>query len=280
MSIQVMNIFKEGFKNVLEHKLEWFRVAFAPIVIWVIGSIIMLVAYWSVGESLWAPPDGATQVNAMQDFGQYPFVLILANVTHFITGIISMTCLYINGFRYGALNEGGNRWWTLNLDWRFIRLILYYILIIILATIYIGISAGITAGVLFAIGNAILPVILGIGFAVLGIYLALRIGLLFLLISLDDSAPLKSSWLLLKGNVWRLFLLMLLITFSLFAIAIIGSLIIVLLGIILDLITPILTSIAVGLGIIFTFLIWLFSWAFYTKAIVLVYKSFTEGKAF
>jgi len=275
MSIQIMNIFKESYRDVRGNKLDWVRVAVAPVVIAIFGFLFMLFAYLSAGQPLF--PDAANQANVMADSS---FMVILGNIVHFLAVIISTVCLYINGFRYAVLHEGGDRWWTLNLDWRFVKFILYYILILILATIYLSISAGLAGGLYYGTENTALTVILGIALGVFGFYLALRIGLMFLLVAIDGEHPIRTSWALLKGNVFRFFLLMLLIVLSIIGITIVGAIALLILGMILALIHPVLATIAIALGIAWYIVILFLSWAVSSKAIALVYTSFTEGKAF
>ncbi|OJW53950.1 MAG: hypothetical protein BGO67_07750 [Alphaproteobacteria bacterium 41-28] len=278
MTIEIMKIFKESFRDAREHKLEWARVACAPVVIWLIGIIFMSLVYWSVG--LWSFDALVSQMKGESSSFEQPFIATFAHVVYYITYFIAIFNLYINGFRYGVLGEGGDRWWALHLDWRFVKMILYSILIGILATIYILITGGIALGAHFLVGSTALTVVLGILFVIYGIYLALRLSLTYLLIAIDQEKPIRVSWRLLKGNVLRVLGLLILIGIVISLIGLAGIIVLGILGWILSLISVWLIAIPIVLFALFSIILWFVSWIVGTKALSLVYKTFTSGTAF
>ncbi len=280
MKIEILQIFKESFKDVCAHKLEWMRVAYAPFTVWFISFLFMTLVYWSEGQSMWSQWASMNQPQQATQSTEPSFMMILANIIYYFAYLIAVVSVYINGFRYALLQEGGERWWTLNLNWRFVKMILYYILIALLAGIYIAVSIGIVVGAQAFIGSVALTVILGILLGLFGIYLMLRLALTFVLISIDRNNPLKTSWNLLKGNVLRLFGLVLLIGGAILLIGLAGALVLGILGWLLALISPWLAGIALLLFLGFGILMWLLNWAVISKSMALVYKTFTEGKAF
>ncbi len=278
MTIEIMKIFKESFKHVQEHRLEWLKVACAPVIIWLVGVVFMSLVYWSVG--LWSYEALLSQMQGEQVLGGQPFIATFAHIVYYITYFIAIFSIYINGFRYAVLEEGGDHWWTLNLDWRFVKMILYSILIGILASIYVFITVGIGLGAHFLVGSIFLTSILGVLFVIYGIYLVIRISLTYLLIAIDQEKPIRVSWRLLKGNVLRVFWLFLLIGIVIFLISVAGGIVLGVLGWILSLISVWLVAIPVVLFLLFALFMWLLSWSVSSKAFALVYKTFTEGEAF
>ncbi|MBS0272698.1 MAG: hypothetical protein JSR85_08675 [Proteobacteria bacterium] len=279
MSIQVMRIFKESFKNVWEHRLEWVKIAFTPVVIFLAGALIMLVSYWSAGQPLWSL-DVLTQQVEAQISEENALPIAFGNIVYYIAQLIAMISLYISGFRYAVLNEGGDRWWTLNFNKRFVKMLLYYILIVLLFVAYTGIAAGITLGLHFGLENTTLTAIVGTLLALYGIYLFVRLSLTFLLIAIDHDVPLRTSWRLLKRNVLRLIGLMLLISLAFLAIIAITFLILGIVTWILSLVSPWLFGVGLFLMALAGLVLWLFSFGVILKSLALVYKSFTEGTAF
>lgn len=283
MKIQILHIFKESFKDVWSHKLEWIRVAYAPFVIWAFGVIFMGLMYWlavgSVGffEIISGKTTSFFEFTLTRDI----YLIGLGNVVYSITSLSAFLSITVNGYRYGVLQDRGDRWWTLNLNWRFIKMALYYLLIIILTGIYGLIAAGIVIGAQILLDIIPLTVILGLLFLLGGIYLIVRIALTFLLIAIDREKPLRTSWLLLKRNILRLCGLMLLLGVALLLIGGIGFAITAAIGIIADMMS---SSFLVGLFAILIVLLggvmWILAWAVNAKALALVYKTFTEGKAF
>ncbi len=278
MTIEIIRIFKESFRNVREHKLEWLRVAYAPLVVWLFGVAFLAIVNLSLG--LWSYESLTNSMKVQEAFADQPFIVILANIIYYITYFIAYIAIIINGFRYAVLREGGNRWWTLNLDWRFVKTVLYSLLIGLLVGIYGLITAGITIGAYYLVESTPLTAILGILFALYGFYLLVRIGLTYLLIAIDQNNPIRVSWRLLKGSVLRLAGLILLIIIVLLGIFLVGIIALSILGWALALITPVLLVIPGVLFLVFGFCMWLLTWAVTSKAYALVYKTFTEGVAF
>src|ERR1700722_12473986 len=189
MSIPIIKLFKESFQHVWKHRLEWTKVGFAPFIIWVLGLLPIVV----VLSVLKVSP------NAVSSYTENWRLLfsILAIIIFFLTSIIALTSTYINCSRYAALREGGDCWWTLHLNRRFMKLILYGIFIIILGGIYLSISFSLYVGTIYLFGSMIPAVMVGLFLALLAIYLYYRVGLSFLLIALDHKKPMKLSWYLL-----------------------------------------------------------------------------------
>ena len=128
-----------------------------------------------------------------------------------------MSQMIINSLRYALLKEGGNRWWTLHFNPRFFKLVLYYILFILIIALVTGIVSGASGFVAdlhtmnTTPGIARRTYILaryilaggGILVALGAIYLTIRLSLYSLFIATDQKRPFRSSWHLLKKNVWR-----------------------------------------------------------------------------
>ncbi|HUX78325.1 MAG TPA: hypothetical protein VMW10_01050, partial [Alphaproteobacteria bacterium] len=157
---------------------------------------------------------------------------------------------------------------------------LYSILIGILAVIYVSVTGGIAAGAYFLTESIALTAILGVLFGIYGFYLLIRIGLTYLLISIDQENPLRVGWRLLKGNVLRLLGLLLLISLVILLVFIAGSIVLGIFGWILSLMSTWLIAIPLILFFLFGLAMWLLIWAVTSKAFALVYKTFTSGKAF
>ena len=273
MTIHIMKIFKDSFKNVWNLKLEWIRVACAPFIIWIAGMLYMVIAYASVSQSLQLHEIITGKMINMEFTEKNQFLIGSANIVYLITYFIALINLSINGFRYAVLQEGGNRWLTLNLNWRFVKTILYSLLIAILAGIYFLIAGGVTIGTQFLIESKDLMGIIGALFVIYAIYLFTRIGLIGLLISIDQRAPLKTSWYLLKGNVLRLFVLLFLIGIAFVLLALIGMALLGILGWTINLWLNWPPMILVSL---FGLLMWFFNWAVSSKALALVYNTVTK----
>lgn len=277
MSIKVMEIFNGSIKNVRTHLMEWVRVGFMPLMIWVFGYLFMIAMYASAGQlslltgGLVGEPTGAEEIT---------FSIILGNAVYYIAYLIGMFNLYINGFRYGVLQEGGDQWWNLNFNMRFLKMILYTLLVGILSAIYVGLAIGIGFGIQTLTDLTVLTVIAGILLVIGGVYALIRLSLTFTLISIDQSQPLRKSWRLLKGNVLRLFGLNLLIALVVFLIALAGMIVIGLFAGLFIFISPWLAMLLIIPGVLFFVFVWFLSWALQSKALSLVLLSFTEGTAF
>ena len=278
MKIQIMQIFKESFKHVWSHMLEWLRVAFAPIIIFCSGLFVLFmfsIAGGVVSSGLTTnniPAEGLTP-------GGY-FLLGLGILVFSVTFVVGIVNLAINGLRYGVLSEGGKRWWTLRLDWRFWKLLVYYLLISVLTVIYALIAVGIVMGAESLFNSVVLNVILGTLFALFGIYLMIRIGLTFLLIAIDQKKPLRRSWHLLKSNILRFFWLVFFVSITITIITMIGSVLLSLLGMLLGYVNTSLGDAVSIPSFLWSVFIWFINWAVISKATAGVYKTFTEGTVF
>lgn len=275
MHIHILKIYGDSFGHVRKHWLEWFRAAFAPLVLYAVGTIALIFFYTAAGASVGFAEIMSGQIQATQ--GVEMGVLVgLGNFIYFILTFIAGFSLILKGYRYGVLGEGGDHWWNLQLNMRFVKLILYSILIGIFVSIYFGITGGIVYGAHMWLENIALDVVLGVIFLIFGIYLAIRIALLFLLIAIDRPEPLRSTWRLMEGNVWRFFWLMIFIGLSVAIVTGIGMGILTLFGMIGEYFAVIAAILMFFFGII----MWLVYWASLAKAYSLVYQSFTKGKAF
>ena len=165
---------------------------------------------------------------------------------------------------------------TLNLNIRFVKMVLYSILIGILAIIYAGVSAGIIYGAHTLFENTGVNVILGILLSFYGFYLLFRILLYPVLISIDQSEPVKTSWNLMKGNILRFIGLALLVALTIFIIGLIGGLAVLILGGLFSMISPVLGVLALFLGVIFIVFMVLFGWAVNSKMMGLVYQELSN----
>ncbi len=272
MKIEIIRIFKESFRDVREHKMEWLRVAYAPIVIWLLGFLFSFFVGLSTGQSAWTSAAGSTTTSSGMG--------IVANIVYQICYFIALFTLYVNGFRYAVLKEGGDRWWTLNLNGRFVKMFLYSIYIGVLMVLYGGVAIGIAWGAYALTESIALTVILAAFLTLYGFYFLIRLGLTFLLVAIDRSQPMKTSWRLLQGHILRLTGLLMLIGLAIIGIGLAGAIVIALFGFLLTLISPSLVSIAVLAGVVFGIGVWIFSWALYSKSYALVYASFMEGRSF
>lgn len=279
MKIQIIKTYKESFKDVWHHKLEWIRVAYAPLCVWALAFLFMGVTYFSFGYSLELQEAMTGQTKNIQPTGDNAMFLGGVNIFYTVINFVVTLMLYVNGYRYGVLKEGGDHWWTLNLDRRLVKIFLYTLLIGVMAGIYFFIAAGITFGAHYLFESVFLTVILGIFLALYGIYLFFRLSLVLLLVAIDRVEPFKSSWRLLKGNTLPLIGLTLLVSLTMGLVGILGLVVIALFGAALYFITPILAVVAGILLFLFGIIIWFFFWAVYSKALTFVYKTVSEEKA-
>lgn len=281
MKIAVLNIFKESFNNVWTHKLEWVRVATGPVVIWLVGLLFLMLALMAGGSlsmDFQAMLQG-TQVD-VQVGREVPLIETIGSIVYYVAYLVSVVSIMINGYRYAVYGEGGDSWWTLNLNMRFVKIILYYLLILLIFSVYGAIATGITIGVYYLTDVMALAIILGVIFGLAALYGAFRLGLTFLLVSIDQEKPLRLSWVLLEGNVLRFIGLVILVGISVALISGIGLAIIAGVTWLLTMITPLLAIIGVLLFMVYIAAMWLLSWAVGAKAVALVFDTFTEGKAF
>lgn len=284
MNIKIIKIYKESFHDVWEHRLEWVKVAYAPLLIWALGLLFLAGVYATVGHSLELHEAMMGQVKSLELVGEEKFLIGFANIVYMIAYWVATISLYINGFRYAFFREGEGHWWTLNLNKRFVKMILYGLLIGVLAGLYALITGGVIVGIfsLFE-GGALavtLAVILGIFSGLLGLYLLFRLTLLFFFVAVDRDEPLQTSWNLLKGNVLRIIGLTFLIGITMGLIGAAGFILLALFGMLLSLVSPLLGGVTAIFIFLFTILLWLLNWGVYSKSLALVYQTFTEGKVF
>lgn len=277
MSIQVMEIFNESLKNVRTHLIEWVRVGFVPFMIWIFGYLFMIAMYAADGQLSQLTGGLVGEPTEVQEL---TFSIILGNTVYYISYLIGMVNLYINGFRYGVLQEGGDQWWNLNFNMRFLKMILYTILIGGLSALYVFAGVGIGFAIQSLTDLTALTVIFGIFLFIVGFYALIRLSLAFTLISIDQSQPIRKSWRLLQGNVFRVFGLNVLVALVVVVIALAGFIVIGLFAGLFALISPWLATFLIIPGAFFFVFIWFLSWALQSKALSLVLLSFTEGKAF
>lgn len=270
--IAIVNTFKESYKDVREHLPQWTRVFFAPFVVWVISFIFLGVGLYLSGE-LDFTSEGAAPQNGEGSLTSNIFTLL-----HYILNIMAMLVLYINGFRYAALGERGDKWWTFSLDKRLVKMALYYFLIIILYALYALVAGGITVGSYFLVESIFLTGILGTLFVLGMIYLMTRLTLVFLYVAIDQKEALRASWHIMKGNVLRFLGLFVLIGLVIIGLVLLGGAVIGLGGWLLSLINEWLGVVAFALFIPFLIFVWLVTFALTIKAIALVNKQLTEKK--
>ncbi len=280
MHIQIGHIFKQSFKNVWDHKLEWFRVAFAPLVILALGVLFMSLIFWLVGYPL-AFHEAILGQQSLIDMNQLsPInVMISGDLAKFIYEVaywVAFISLTINGLRYGVLEEGGNDWWTFHFNKRFWKTLLYMFLYMLFFGMYIGIGVAIVLGAHVFFTNIALDIVLGTLFALYAFYVVIRISLYQLLIAIDITHPIRTSWHLLKGNLLRFLGLFLLITLALLGIMIVGGVLVGILGGLLGLISPVLIKILIVFLGVFAVLV---SWAVFAKAYALVYQTLKQERA-
>lgn len=201
--IAVCKTFKKSFKEIWNHPLNWIRIVFLPFVILFLGLA------------------GANFLLPGQDSFVFAQTVPVISVVIYPIYFIAITGFYIKGFRYAALKEGGDKWWDFPFNIRLVKMFLYFLLISFLVVIYVGISAGITIALNIILGSVFVTVLFSVGFVVLGLYLITRLVLTFLYVAIDKEKPLRTSWYVMKGNVWRLLLLLVLISLIFLAVNVI-----------------------------------------------------------
>lgn len=285
MHFPVFKIYQDSFKHAWSHKLPWFRVAFAPAMLYLLGFIVLGLSYVAAGSVLGLEELLKDLANNTSEDPLVTLIIGIGNVLNFIISIAASISFLLKGFRYGVFGEGGQKWWSFQLNKRFVKIFLYFLLVGLLAVLYVLIAGGISVGTYFAVSNLlqeevlaiVLAVILGGAFVIFGIFLMFRIYLTFLLIAVDEIKALRTSWHMLKGNVWRLIFLILLIALTVGAIILFGVLILALLGILSYFVSPILVAIIVALGIAFVLFTSFIYWAVGVKALSLVYLTLKKG---
>lgn len=270
--IAIVSTFKESYKDVREHLPQWTRVFFAPFVVWVISFVFLGIGLYLSGEL-----DLTSEAAAPQN-GEGSLTSNFFTFLHYVLNIVGLQVLYINGFRYAARGEGGDKWWTFSLDKRLGKMVLYYFLIIILYALYALVAGGITVGSYFLVESIFLTGILGTLFVLGMIYLMTRVTLTFLYVAIDQKEPLRTSWHIMKGNVLRFVGLFVLIGLVILGLMLLGGAIIGLGGWLLSLINEWLGGIVFALLIPFIIFAWLVTFGLSIKAIALVNKQLTEKK--
>lgn len=272
--IAIVSTFKESYKNVRGHLPQWIKVAFAPFVVWLIGLAFMGMGLYLSGELDFT----ITQEGVLQNEAEGSLLGDFFTIVHYILETFAALVLYVNAFRYAALDEGGDKWWTFSLNKRLVKMFLYYLLIVTLFIAYGGIAAGITLGSYFLVENIFFAGLLGILFVVGLVYFATRLTLTFLYVAVDQKEPLRTSWHLMKGNVLRVLGLFLLLGLVIIGITILGSAIIGGGGWLLSFINMWLGLIVFTLFLPFGLFVWLVSIALMTKVIALVNKQLMGKK--
>lgn len=275
MNIQIKKTYKEAVRNLRTHKMEWARVACAPVILWVLGFLLLAIVYGAGGYSIEIEKliTGETAIETQKSAW-----FIFAGTVYQIAYGVAMISLYINGYRYAVLKDRKDKWFTMNFKMRWIKMLLYMILIGILSGLYLTIVGAIIVGFHFASQSIALDVILGIIAAVIAIYLLLRIALYPTIISIDRSGPLSNSWRLMKGNLLRLLGLFILVAVTILVVGIIGSIILGIITAIFALISSTLNIISVILWLLFALFMTLLTWAFTTKVMGLVYLELSVDK--
>jgi len=272
--IAIVSTFKESYKDVRQHLPQWIKVAFAPFIVWLIGFAFMGIGLYLSGVfnftiNYEGVPEYVEEGSLAGDFFTF---------AHYILETLAAMVLYINGFRYAALGEGEDKWWTFSLNRRLVKMFLYYLLVIILYAVYVGGAAGITFVSYLLIENIFLTGLLGVLSVVGFVYLMARITLTFLYVAVDQKNALRTSWHLMRGNVLRVLGLFFLILLVILGLTILGSAIIGLGGWLLSLVNMWLGLIIFALFVPFGLFTWLVSTALMIKAIALVNKQLTEKK--
>lgn len=274
MNIRIIKIYKESFQDVRSHAMDWIRVASGPVILLIIGFVILGI---TVGMSdVIKMGESNPYIDSARFLNSTP--ILSALILFYILNIIGVISIIINGYRYAVLRVDGDRWLTFNLNVRFVKLILYDIIVQLLFFIYITIAVGIVLGINSSIHNVTLNVIAGTLLGVYFIFIMLRISLYQVAISVDQSAPLRTSWDLMKGNIWRLIGLQILVSITVLIIAIMGIVIIRLLTSLLYLGGTMLAAWSLILWIPFAIFILLLYWAANAKALGLVYKDLSKKK--
>lgn len=270
--IAIIKTFKESYIDVRGHLLSWVRVAFTPFLIYLIGVIAMGIGFYLSGGMTYITAEGAVIQHAEQTSAAGGFF----NFIYYVFYMLAILVWYINGFRYAALGEGGDKWWNFHWNKRLWKMFLYHLLVIVLFAVYGAIAAGVTIGSYFLAENAFLTALVGIVFGLGFFYLVGRLILVFLNVAIDKKEALRTSWHLMKGNVLHLIGLFILIWLAIIGLTIVGSTIIGLGGFLLSLINMWLGVIIFALFIPFGLFVWLVAAAITMKSIGLVDKQLTK----
>jgi hypothetical protein len=281
--IRVGHIFKESFKSVWEHKLDWVRVASTAFLIWGLGLLSMGLMDMAANHyaGLYFSPERHLLIAWRTDSSWVAF----GHLLYSLCAIVAVTVLYINGYRYAVLGEGGDRWISMGNPRRIGKFILYSFLLSGAATLLLGGAVLLYFELLRHTSYGIALACVG-PLGLLGVYMFFRITFVKLLIPLDISHPIRTSWQLLEGNVLRMVALNVLIALSLTILLSLGVFFLLLVGFALDytgmssslLATVLEKEFLLGLGSIFGGLVWIFSWAVLTKAYAFAFEAIAEGR--
>jgi hypothetical protein len=212
---------------------------------------------------------GMEEVTEVREGG---FFLAFANFFYNVTYLIAIISLYINGYRYAVLQDRGDTAINLNLNMRFIKMVLFILLFTLLIGIYAAIATGLVWGAHSLFSNIGIDVILGIILGIYAFYLMIRVSLFLIPISLDQGSPMKTSWRLMKGNVLRLFWLNVLVQLTVLLVTIVGGIGVAILGFLFGLVSVGLGwAVGIVLGLLLAIAMTLLAWAATAKAMGVVY---------
>lgn len=260
LKIQIMKTYRESFYNVLTHKLEWVQAMLAPFLLLLLGLIVLVFTILPARDTVRLT--GELKLEGL---------FLLGAVVFLLTSLISMVSLSINGYRYAILQKTED-WFNLNLNMRFLKMALYFILYYLFFGLYSAASTRVVLGVDTLFDNIALTVLLSIILQLLAWYMMIRIVLYPIAISIDQTKPIGTSWRRMKGNILRFLGLIFLIGLTLVLIGVVGALTLILL------MAPFVPANSVSGGIMFItwvifilFMLWL-SLSINFKAIGLVYQ--------
>ncbi len=215
--IPVWQTFKSTLSDVWNHKLEWTRVVYAPMVLLVVASYIAVACIITALQ--WTPAEGGGYPTR----GELHYLYLGTAVLIAIAAFLQLT---IKSFRYALLGEDGNKWWSFPLKGRLLKLALYFMLFSCISGVLIGVPSGLflvyftkvfiegslldptSFIILTATPLLMTPLFIGV------LYVSLRLCFYNLFIAIETPQPFRSSWHLLKGNVGRFFGLQVLLSFS------------------------------------------------------------------
>jgi len=244
------------------------RLAFAP--------FIVIVIYMGIVHSLFGEYSLILNQGVVHMEGGSSAARFFNFVSEFLSSVAVMV-FYINGFRYAAMGEGGDTWWTFALNWRLVNVYVYALLMGLAVVLYGLVAGGIVIGSYFLVENLFLPGLIALLFTLGLIYLMSRFSLTLLYVAIDQKEALRTSWHIMKGNVLRflgvIFLITLVFLGMVLLLTIIGFVGFSLAKIYMwpkSVIISILTSLSI--------LMWLVTFALTIKAIALVNKQLTEKK--
>lgn len=269
MHVPIIKILKESIHDVRQNWLDWLRIFFAPLTLWISSVLLRIIVYGWVGQ--WSF-EGTLDHAETQISGEYLWMLRSADVVCIIMNWLSSIVLSINGCRYAVLKERGKYWWTLQVNRRLGRQILYSTLISVLWWIYIGFSSIICLVFYGSLKNIPSTVILAIFLGFCGFCWITRLGLTYLLVSIDQKKPLKLSWNLMRGNVLRLTGCIILGLVAFFLIGLMGVGVLGAIGWLLYSINPWLIIIAMIPLVLFVFSLVFAFFAIEFKGAALTYK--------